>query len=100
MSDTFATTARPTSAAIAWATKDNIFVEIPCKDGPPLITRYAKSIDGLQSALNILLQHPEKINRTIPKDHPKIKRPDAGPYTERQRESVRGILKRLKITGG
>ena len=55
----FALTARPKAAAIAWATKTEIFVEIPCRDGPPYVCRYPKSTTGLASALNILIENAD-----------------------------------------
>lgn len=90
------TTARPPAAAIAWATRDAIFVEIPCKGGPPLIVRYHKTVDGLQQALNIIIDNHEPTHRTISADHPAIKRPKAT-FTEAQREGVREMLKKLGV---
>lgn len=73
MTDTFAKSARPPNTAIAWAAKDGIYVEIPAKEGPPYVTRYAKTMSGLQSALNILLEVPAA-SIIKPQDHPKVKR--------------------------
>ena len=94
--DTYALTARPPGTAIAWATKDGIFVEIPCKDGPPFIVRYHKTTLGLQQALNVLVENPEPASRQVQATHPKITRPTAN-YTDDQRAKARDILKRLKI---
>lgn len=93
----YATTARPKWAAIAWATKDAIFVEIPCKDGPPFICRYRCTTEGLIAALNILVANPEAAPRTVTADHPKIKRPTVA-FSESERETVREVLKKIGIT--
>ena len=105
MTDTYATTARPSATAIAWATKDALFVEIPCRDGPPYIARYRKTVEGLTAALNILIEHEEPIQRTIPSTHPAIAKKPTGatsaraPWaTDEQRQRARDLLKRLKIT--
>ena len=99
---TFATTARPPTAAIAWATKDELFVEIPTKSGPPYICRYRKTVDGLSAALNILIEHQEATSRNVPQDHPAVKKSTATPRapwaTDEQRQRARDLLKRLKIT--
>ena len=90
-------TARPPSTAIAWATRDGLFVEIPCRDGPPYITRYRKTAEGLQAALNVLLEHPEAETRTVARSHPKLRR--VGPsFSEAERSTVREMLKKAGIT--
>lgn len=71
---TFAKTAKPANAAIAWATKDSIFVEIPSKVGPPYIARYKKTVQGLTAALNILIEHPQPASPK-PSPLPTILRP-------------------------
>ena len=96
MTDTFATSARPATAAIAWATKDAIFVEIPCQKGPPYIARYHKTAEGLAAALNIICTTPEAAPREVPRDHPAIKRPKTT-FTVAEREGVREVLKNLKV---
>lgn len=104
MTDHVLTTARPTSAAIAWATPDAIYVEIPCRDGPPYIARYRKTIDGLTAALNILIEHDDPAPRPQAIAHPAVKKVPQGATsraswaTEDQRQKARDILKRLKIT--
>lgn len=94
MTATSAPTARPATAAIAWATRDGLFVEIPCKDGPPYIARYHKTVEGLTAALNILLDNPETESRTIQRDHPKIKHGPKTEFGEAERVSVREIMKK------
>ena len=87
---TFAPSARPQWAAIAWATKDEIFVEIPCKDGPPYICRYAKSTIGLAAALNIMVKNPAS-EKPPKQENPFVK------FSPSMREVTREILKRRKI---
>lgn len=90
------TTARPLAAAIAWATRDALFCEIPCREGPPMIVRYRLTIEGLQAALNVLLENPEVAPRTIPASHPAIRRPKPT-FDENERAKVREVLKELKV---
>lgn len=104
MSATVLTTARPPKCAIAWATKDAIFVEIPCRDGPPYIARYRKTVDGLTAALNILVEHDDPAPRPQAIAHPAVKKVPQGASaraawaTDDQRAKAREILKRMKIT--
>lgn len=98
MSASFAQSARPARAAIAWATRDGIYVEIPCKDAAPLVCRYHKTAEGLAAALNILLEHPEAQTRTIQRDHSKIKFAPKPKFSEDQRQGVREVLKKIGIT--
>ena len=102
MNATAASSARPPSAAIAWATKSELFVEIPSRIGPPLIVRYRKTIEGLAEALNILIEHAEAAPRSVPRTVPgltKAPAPSRTPWaTEDQRAKARELLKRLKIT--
>lgn len=104
MTATTLSTARPPRVAIAWATKDAIFVEIPCRDsGPPFICRYHKTTEGLAKALNILIEHQDYVP-TVAADpnanHPAIKKsnPRTAWATEDQRAATRNVLRRLKIT--
>ena len=97
MTATLAPTARPPKTAIAWATKDAIFVEIPCAAAgqPPFIARYRKTVDGLTAALNILIEHEEPAARSVPQAHPAITRPKINrvPWaTEDHRAKVRELL--------
>jgi len=97
MTASAASTARPKWAAIAWATKDSLFVEIPCKDGPPYICRFPRTQNGLGKALNVLEKHPETETRTLQREHPKVKR--VGPVANPEaREKARAILKRMGLT--
>lgn len=88
-------TTRGTNSAIAWATKDGLYVEIPCKDGPPYVCRYRLTTEGLAAALNILIEH-EAATTTQITDHPKITRPLAK-FTDANRQAALDVLRRLKI---
>lgn len=90
--------ARPHSAAIAWATRDAIFVEYPVRDGPPIIVRYHKTTSGLAAALNILIEKAETETRTIARSHPSTKFAPKAQFTDEQRAGVRDVLKKLNIT--
>jgi hypothetical protein len=99
MTDHFAKSARPATAAIAWCTKDELFVEIPTLGGPPFICRYKKTTSGLASALNVLIENEDRPKRSLDQSsHPLIRKNDPAIYTEAHRERVRNILKRMKIT--
>lgn len=96
MSAQFALSARPASAAIAWATRDGLFVEIPCASGPPLICRYRATEEGLRLALNVLLETPERAPRKPTAEHPMVRRPKPE-FDDAERGKVRDILKNLKV---
>lgn len=94
MTDTYATSAYPPNTAIAWATRDEIFVQYPMKSGgPPFITRFRKTADGLAQALNIIIEHAAPSPRPIPTSHPAIQRKGTG--TAEQREMAAAIVRRL-----
>lgn len=98
MTASSASSARPPSATIAWATRDSLFCEIPCKDGPPYICKYPLTPSGLQAALNALLDKPDHTSaKPEAKPHPKVRRP-AITFTDDQRASVRNLLKAKGIT--
>jgi len=90
-------TARPTSCALAWATPSAIFVEIPHASGIPVICRYPLSPSGLADALGALIASPEPAPRTIPRDHPAIRRPGEPAATETQRAAAREALRKAGI---
>ena len=90
-------TARSPSTAIAWATREALFVEIPCKNSHPYVTRYPLTVEGLQRALNVLLDTPEPLPRVAAlAAHPSIRRPKVE-FDASEREKVRDVLKGLKI---
>ena len=97
MSAQACTTARPPRTAIAWATKDGLFCEIPCRDGPPYVTRFRLTVEGLTAALNILIEQPEAAPRpAVVSAHPRVRRP-VPKFDEGERAKVHDILKSLKI---
>ncbi len=93
---TFAASAHPAGCAIAWATKNEILVEIPCAKGPPYIVRYKRTAKGLAEALNVMVKNEAKATYSLV-DHPAVRRPIVG-FSDSQREQARLALKRLKIT--
>lgn len=92
----------PPNAAIAWATKDNLFVQMATPNGPPVIVRFKKTIDGLAAGLGILIEDsapaPRRLANAsqISADHPIIKRPKPK-YSETEREAAREALKKAGI---
>lgn len=99
MTDLTAKSGRPESAAIAWAGKDAIFVEYPVKGGGPnYIVRMHKTAEGLQQALNILLENPAPAPKlTAQANHPTITRaqsrvPNA---SDESRAQAAAIVRRL-----
>lgn len=91
------TTARPPKTAIAWATRDSLFCEIPCRDGAPYIVRYKLTVEGLQAALNILLDAPEATARPATvASHTAIRRPKVE-FNDAERQGVRDIMKKLGV---
>src|ERR1041385_3603618 len=105
MTDTFATSARPRGCAIAWATKDSLYAEIPCRDnGPPFIIRERKTAEGLARILNVLVEHDDRQPNLTPATHHKVTKVPKGATsraswaTDDQREATRNILARMGIT--
>lgn len=101
MSATYDLSARPPWALVVWTDDNNVFTEVPCKDGPPLIQKYPLTDHGLGRALNFLKAFHKK-HQPTGGDYKitlqaKIKKP-AVVGTDAQREQVRSVLKRLKIT--
>lgn len=97
-------TARPTTAAIAWATSDAIYYEIPAKDGgAPYIVRERRSIEGLARALNVLIEHaappllrdPNADHAAVQRVEPKPTKVTATWATDAQREKTRELLRKM-----
>jgi hypothetical protein len=73
-SDTFAKTARPSNAAIAWVADGELYVEYPMRNGGPnYIVRYHRTVDDLANALNILIENSVPAQKML-MTHPGIKR--------------------------
>ena len=95
MTDTYALTGRPPSTAICWSDSESLIVEFPTKAGPPYLTRFPKTITGLQQALNVLLDHPSP-RTTLPASHPAVHKVNR-PGTEEQRAAAAAIVRRLAL---
>lgn len=102
MTATAARSASPPWAVTAWCDETAVFVELPCVDGPPYITRYPLSEAGLSKALWLMREVYNKSRPTPPPNghtkHPKLHR--GGPpsaFTVEQRESARNVLVKLKL---
>jgi hypothetical protein len=95
MSARYAATARPPGTAIAWAARDGIYVEFPTKEGHPYITRFQKTPDGLQAALNILLE-PAPSPPKPEKNHPAVRKPNKV-ATPEAREAAADIVRKLLL---
>lgn len=101
MTASFAPSGRPTWAITCWADDVAVYVELPCKDGPPYITKYALTEAGLSKALSLMRElhrkaQPAGSSYSAP-IHPKTKYDAKGEFTKDQRASARNVLKRLKI---
>lgn len=98
MTDTFAKSALPPRTAHAWCDKTHIIVEFPTKDGPPYITRFRKTTEGLQQALNILIEQPAPSGKHS-FDHPTVKKLASAPLVspEAKAEAASIVRRLLKI---
>lgn len=97
MTDTFATCAAPAWATTCWADDNAIYVQLPCKDGPPYVVKYAFTENGLSRALGLMRDlHRKQAEPYIPCDHPLVRKVGT-PATTDQRTSARNVLRRLKI---
>lgn len=92
----YATTGRPPWAVTMWADNEFVYVELPCKEGPPYITKYSLTSAGLDKALKTMQQVHKS---TGAKAYTAISREPlrSKAFSEGQRESTRAVLKRLKI---
>lgn len=95
--NTAAPTARPPSAAIAWASGDSLFVEYQTKSGVPYIVRFRRTAEDLAKALGILIESPAPTGLALVQDsHPTIRR-NTSKFTESQRKAANETLKKLGI---
>lgn len=92
MNATFANSALPSGSAIAWSDAESLVVELPCRDGPPYLTRYPKTPEGLRKALNVLLENPAPRTIIAP-SHPAVRRQDTA--TGAQRAAAAEIVRRM-----
>lgn len=92
------TTAKPPWAVTVWADDNAIFLEIPCKDAPPYIQRYALSEAGLSKALYLMRAHYLKhkpATNGFGRSHKLINAKLAKPseFTQEARDRALSILK-------
>lgn len=97
---TYSLTAKPAYAVVAWVDDNHVYVELPCTDGPPYITKYANTEAGLSKALGLMRDIHRKMkpvggtfNLT---QHPKLIRRD-GKASGASHAKARAILKQMKI---
>lgn len=98
MTDSIAATARPAWAVTAWATDNDIFIELSGVHGPH-ISKFPLSEAGLSKALNLMRSCHKKMASPLyqaPGVNPAYK--PKGDFNEQQRERAREVLRRLKIT--
>lgn len=95
MTDTVAPTARPLNAAIAWCDATHVYIEYPVKGGgPPYITKYPKTAQGLHFAFGCLVEHPAPRSSTTA-DHPAIQRQSKVTASQLARDEAAALVKRL-----
>lgn len=106
MTDHILRTARPPKCAIAWATPDAIYCEIPSATGDaPFIIREKRSLQGLAKALNILVEHaeapllrsedPNAGHEAIKKVEPSKAKVSATWATQEQRNKTLEVLRKM-----
>ncbi len=96
--DSLAPTFRPPWAYTVWAGDNDIFMEIPCKKGPPYISRFPKTEAGLGKALAIMKDAYEAHKPAPPYAPPKQDyRRRAVNFTESQRDNALEALKKAGI---
>lgn len=103
MTDTFAPSAHPPWAVVAWCDDRAIYIELPCVDGPPYVTKYDLTEGGLSKALRLMRDARRKLAKpSISGDfdvakHPKIQRATATrKSTVEQRAKARDILRKIR----
>lgn len=81
--DTFAKTARPSNAAIAWVADGELYVEYPMRNGGPnYIVRMHRTADDLATALNILIENSVPASKMV-MTHPGIRRAEGSSQGQR-----------------
>lgn len=97
MSAQFASSGKPRWSVVAWVDHNNIFIEIPIKDKPPFISKYALTSAGLGEALGQMKRYhtieagPQKYD--IPARLPSI----ASKYNDKTRATALAILRKHGI---
>jgi hypothetical protein len=105
MSASYSASGKPAWAITCWVDDSFVYTEIPCTDGPPLITKHAFSEAGLSKALGMMRDLHRKLapqggyHKLVP--HPivnkTIKRGKMIQPTDEQRKMVHDILKKSGI---
>ncbi len=76
MSATYLPSGRPPWAVTCWTDDVNVYLELPCVDGPPFIQTYALTENGLGKALSFMRdfhrQHEPKGGTYKIAPHPKL----------------------------
>lgn len=105
MSAEYLSTGRPPWAVTAWVDDSYVYIELPCKDGPPYIEKHAFSESGLSKALGMMRdlyrkQRPKGGTYSLSR-HPKLIAMDKSKglpqASDSQRTIVRNILKKRGI---
>lgn len=108
MSAYFSSTGRPAWAITAWVDDSYVYTELPVKDGPPLIQKYAFSEAGLSKALGLMRNlHRKLSDPTVGQPqlqpHPNVKhkrtlyRGKPIEVSSEQRDMVHALLKKNGI---
>lgn len=101
---TFAPSARPPWAVVAWADERAVYIELPVTNGPAYIQKFPLTEGGLAKALKVMIDAHFRFKvpgttRTFTMDeHPRITR--AKPkyeVTDAQRAKALEFVKRMKL---
>lgn len=102
---TFAPSAKPAWAVVAWCDDRAIYIELPCKEGPPYIQKFDLTEGGLSKALHMMkdarkkLAKPSEMASFSFTEHPKLKRNQTTEVSAETRAKARDVLRRLKMIG-
>ena len=97
-----APTFHPPYAVICWCDDNWIYVEVPCKEGPPLITKWELTDGGLSRALKLMrdsrIKHVQITGtHSFLQAEPKVYR-KPGSFSEAQRKGAAELLRKLGVT--
>lgn len=99
MSDTFASSAKPPWAVIAWVDERSVYIELPVKDQAPFITSFQLNEQGLSKALNLMRkQHKEEFGPQQYQIPHREYKTTAG-VSDDTRAKAHAILRRMGIIG-
>lgn len=96
---TYLPSGRPAWAVTMWMDDSAVYMELPCKDGPPYITRYELCEGGLSKALGMMrdiyrASAPTGGSYNLTK-HPILVKNEKALGDEATRAKTRAVLKRL-----